>query len=145
MIRNRKGTHIVVEQVFLALMGVIIVVIVFSVFQGLKENTSEHVAEEQFLSVATYVQSAIIQAYETGNYANSVRVQMELPAEIAEHPYTITLSNKLITVEATDDASLTQSLQIYNINAYLNGKAYSESGRYYLFYNKTAGEMTFVT
>jgi hypothetical protein len=144
MIRNRKGTHIVIEQVFLALMGIVIIVLVFSVFQGLRENTGDFVAEQQFESVATYVHNAVIKAYETGRYSDFVKIRMELPAEIAEHPYTINLSNSNITVEALDDATLTQSLQIYNINANLNGKAYSEWSRYYLFYNTTANQMTFV-
>lgn len=139
MIKNRKGSHIVIEQVFLALMGVIIIMIVFSVFQDLRENTGEFVAEEQFKSVATYTHSAVIQAFESCRYSDFVKIQMELPTEIAEYPYTITLSNSNVTVEAIYDSSLTQSLQLYNINANLYGTAYSESGRYYLTCNSTVG------
>ncbi|MFH1424955.1 MAG: hypothetical protein ABIG20_04785 [archaeon] len=142
---NRKGAAMVVEQAFIAVFGIVILITVMIVFSNLRIDFSKHVAEAQFDEVGAVTHNAVLQAYENGKYANSAKVVVRLPGKLGGMPYTVSLTNDNITVQNIY-GDVNRTLGVMNITANLSGNCSSTgSGPCVVEYNSSSGNITLET
>ncbi|HIJ98300.1 TPA: hypothetical protein H1009_04410, partial [archaeon] len=62
MLENKKGASVILEQVFIVVFGVMILVLVVFVFATVRDKSTDFIAENQYELVANTVHSGIILA-----------------------------------------------------------------------------------
>jgi hypothetical protein len=142
LLRNRKGAHVIIEQVFLVIMGVAILVMVMNIFYGIRTSTTDFIAGEQLHSISVYTGSAAIQVYTNGQYADYGKIYLELPDRAGTYGYEVYFnSTSKHVVASARDADLSQSLKLNNITANLVGRISSGGGRPYVSYDAINDEI----
>ncbi len=141
-LKNKKGISPMIEQVFVILFGLFLLIMIILVFTNLRTKSFEYVATSQFASVASYVHNGIVIAQQDMRVSDSGRVYLDLPDKIGDKPYRILIQNR--TINITDiDGVLNASITLFNINATVVGNVSSGSGgRIFLFYNRSANNIT---
>ena len=139
-LRNRKGAHVIIEQVFLIIMGVVILVMVINIFYGIRTSTTDYIAGEQLRSISVYVGSAVIQAYNNGQYADESKIYLELPDYAGSYAYEVYFSDTSVVASARN-VNLSQSLKLNNIVANLKGRISPGGGRPYVLYDGSEVEL----
>lgn len=121
---------------------------VLVVFTSLRDDSSDFIAAAQYDEVAAVVRSAIVQAYENGQFADYVRINVKLPEVLGGAPYRVSLINRTndsIVVENLY-GGLNRTLDLLNVNATVFGFYSSTgSGPCSLVYNKSSGNLTMGT
>ena len=139
---NEKGVTILLEQIFIILFGVLLLVMIITVFTALRDKSVNFVAGSQFESIGSYVHNGIIIADQDMRYSDTGKVFLDLPDKIGDTPYRISISNRIINVTDLNGA-VNASIPIFNINATLAGNVSSGSGgRFFLIFNRTANTIT---
>ncbi|HIK00057.1 TPA: hypothetical protein H1016_00775 [archaeon] len=140
--KNKKAASILIEQIFVLMFGILILVMVITVFTTLRAKSFDFVASSQFGSVASYVHNGVIIAEQNMRVANTGKVFLDLPDKVGDKPYRIEIKNNFINVTDLGGA-LNTSVALFNINATVSGNASSGGGgRIFLFYNRTANSIT---
>lgn len=137
-LKNTKGASLILEQVFIMLFGVFILILVVLIFASVRDHSIGYITEQQYKGVATYVLSGVIIANENMRIGNSSgRIFLDLPDKIGGETYLVSITGNNINV--TDLGRVKNaSVQIFSINATVVGNISSGSGgRIFLAYNKT--------
>ena len=140
--KNKKAASILIEQIFVLLFGILLSVMVITVFTSLRTKSFDFVATSQFGSIANYVHNGIIIAGEDMHISDTGKIFLDLPDKVGDKPYRIEIRDNIINVTDTAGA-LNASVTIFNINSTISGNASSGGGgRIFIFYNRTANAIT---
>lgn len=137
-LKNKKGVHILLEQVFIVAFGIIIFVMVVLVFANLKTSSTEFIVETQYKNVATYVQNAVIQADENMKFSDSGRIILDIPSRIGDQSYEVYLNDTAVLVVSSVGIT-NRTIDAYKTGATMSGNISSTGGgRFFITYNRTA-------
>ena len=140
--RNKKGQGAMIEQLFVVLFGVFLLVMVVAVFTNLRGKSFEFIGSSQLERVANYVHDGIIIADQNMRVSDTGKIFLDLPDRVGDTSYKIQIINN--TINVTDLAgSINASVGVFNINATVAGNISSGGGgRIFLSYNKSSKTIT---
>ncbi|MDP7282684.1 MAG: hypothetical protein QF475_03555 [Candidatus Undinarchaeales archaeon] len=143
--RNCKGSATVMEQVFIMVFGVLILITVVVTFSQLRQDTVEYAATPQFEAVAQQIHAVIATAQENMRTADFGYISFTIPHEIAGENYVVRFNTTHIRVE--DFAgNLNQSVMLTQSNITVLGNISSQStGKSRAYFNSTDRSVTFTT
>lgn len=142
MLKNRRAAIQILEQTFVVIFGVVMLILVILVFSNVAKSVSNYVAEAQFKNIANYVHNGIIQVYINGRFVDNYTVYLDIPPSISSHTYTVIIEEGYVKVRDTM-SSINNSVLIYKLNVTINGNISSTSGGIpYLFYNTSDTSIT---
>ena len=137
ILKNEKGVTIVLEQIFILLFGILLLVMIITVFTALRGNAANFVAGSQFKTIASYVHNGVLIAVSEMDRSDSGKIFLDLPDKVGDTPYRVLIQNNGINV--TDlSGVLNASVNIFSVNATVSGNVSSGAARYFLSYNRSA-------
>lgn len=141
-LRNKKAASVLIEQIFVLMFGILILIMIITVFTTLRTKSFDFVAASQFGSIASYVHNGVIIAEQSMRVSDTGKVFLDLPDRVVDRAYRIEIKNNAINV--TDLAgAINASKTLFNITASVSGNVSSGGGgRIFLFYNRTANSIT---
>ncbi len=143
--KNNKGEALIIEQVFVLLFGVLILVTVITVFANVRDDAYEFVGEEQMGVVGNYVHTALIKAQRSMEVSSYGKIRLDIPAQAGGDTYYVYLNNTSIKV-AESAGYLNYTVDIANIDKNLFGNISSSAGgKKYIIYNSSAGSVQLKT
>ena len=126
-IQNKRGFAVIIEQVFITLFSVLMLLMIILVFSNLKDNVLEFTQRVHFREVGGMLHNAVATAFANLEYSDSGRIELKLPHYIGGDFYIMNLTNDEIfiqdrgnTVNCTED--------LLAINATLSGRLSSTGG-----------------
>lgn len=142
IIKNEKGAAVLLEQIFVVLFGILLLIMVVTVFTNLRTKSFDFVTGAQFSNIAGYVHNGAIIASQNMQISDSGKVFLDLPDKVGDRPYKVLISNN--TINVTDlNGDISSSVQIFNVNSTISGNVSSGGGgRIFISYNKTANNIT---
>ena len=141
--RNTKGVSAILEQVFILLFGVLILITVVVTFSQLKDDTVEYSAAPQFETVAQQVQAAIAVAQRQMSITDFGYVGFSIPAKIAGADYAVRINNTHIRVENFQN-TINKSINLANMGVSISGSISSnDAGKLRAFFNASDRSIKF--
>jgi hypothetical protein len=116
-------------------------------FQGLNQKQTKIMLEEQFMTIGNSIAKKMSEmnlASKSGLATGSITSQIWIPAKIADHIYTVQLSNNKVILETTSDPYVTVEVPINSdIKLVENSKIYSSDYKYVLQYDSQSDSIFF--
>ena len=146
---NKKGASVILEQVFVVVFGIMILVLVVLVFTTFRDKSIDFIAENQYGLVANSVHSGIVLAAKNMKFSDNGRIVLDIPGKIAGASYKIIVSNNT-TINVTDTQGVkSASVQFFNVNATVRGHfannttaTFSGGGRIFIEYDRPTNTIT---
>ena len=149
MLENKKGASVILEQVFIVVFGVMILVLVVFVFATVRDKSTDFIAENQYELVANTVHSGIVLAAQNMRFFDNGRILLDIPDKIAGDSYKITIANNT-TINVTDTRGIkSAAVQFFNVNATVLGNpannttsTFTGGGRIFIEYDRPSNTIT---
>jgi hypothetical protein len=133
------------EQVFILMFGVLLLITVVVTFSDLKDDTVEYSAIPQYEAVAQHMHAVVISAQEQMQLAESGYIGFTIPREIAGKNYIMRFNNTHIRVEDFQQ-EINQTVLLAQSNITVSGNvSSSDSGKARAYFNTTERSVTFTT
>ncbi len=143
-IKNKKGASVLIEQIFIVLFGIILLVLIVVVFSTVREKSIDSVSQTQYEGIANQVLSGIAIANKDMQISEIGRVFLDLPDRVGGEPYRISIVNGQ-TINVTDLGNVKNAtVAIFNFNSSVSGNV-SSGSRIFLEYNKSANSISLTT
>jgi len=140
--KSRRGSTIVLEQIFITIFSVMMLVMVLTTFANLRSDVLEFTAENQFSNVANYVHTSIVQAFVGTQTSSYGKVPITLPSKIGSYSYGVYLNNTSVRV-STYHGDISRSVPIANIDQVMtiSGNVSSGDGHYVMEFNTSSNKI----
>jgi hypothetical protein len=116
-------------------------------FQGLNQKQTKIMLEEQFMTIGNSIAKKMSEmnlASKSSLATGSITSQIWIPAKIADHTYTVQLSDHKIILESSSDPYVTVEIPINSdIRLAENSKIYSSDYKYVLQYDSQSDSIFF--
>ena len=123
-----KGQYLTVEYMMFFLIGIILVVSVYSIFSSINEIAERNIVEEQLKAVGETIRGTIINIAETSSSTKSeISYNLSIPLKLSRCIYSIQVYNGL-NLNCTTDARIGVVLSLYNLNITAENTIYSTNG-----------------
>jgi len=141
--RNSKGVSAIMEQVFVMVFGVLILITIVVTFSQLKTDTVEYSASVQYEAVAQHVHSVVVSAQSHMKLADSGYIGFTIPEKIAGDNYIVRVNSTHLRVENFPQ-SMNQTIALSEVNATVSGDISSDdTGKLRAYFNTTGQSITF--
>jgi len=141
--RNSKGVSAIMEQVFIMVFGVLILITVVLTFSQLKKDTVEYSAVPQYEAVAQHVHAVVISAQEHMNWAGNGYLGFTIPEKIAGENYIVRVNNTHIRVE-NFPRTINQTILMAQANITIYGNISSDNaGKIRAYFNASDRAINF--
>jgi len=133
--RNTKGVSAIMEQVFIMVFGVVMLIAVVVTFSQLKDDTIEYSAVPQYEAVAQHIHSVIVSAQAHMKIADHGQLSFTIPGKIAGESYIVRVNNTSVMVE-NFEKTVNQTVALSNVNATVSGNISSgDTGKLRVYFN----------
>ncbi len=149
MLGNKKAASVILEQVFIVVFGVMILVLVVLVFTTVRDESADFIAENQYELVANSIHSGIALAAKNMKFSDNGRIVLDIPDKIAGASYKISIVNNT-TINVTDTQGVKgASVPLFNMNATVRGNpannttsTFTGGGRIFIEYDRNSSTIT---
>ncbi len=135
-----KGQYQIINEFFLFLIGVFVVVFVTTSLTGVQQYLARMSAESKFEQISNYVSSAVVTSLE---YDANTTVRIKIPVRINDISYGILISDNILTLYDLNDIERNFSITLFNLSSKKNIMCDESSGAKYLLI-KNAENITIV-
>lgn len=150
LVSDESGLTVTVETVILFAMSIIFLMMIVQSFQGLNQKQTEIVLEENFMTIGNSIAKKLsemnleAQSSLGAGSQTTIKTEIWLPAQIADHTYTVTLSSNKVILETSSDPYITVEVP-FNSDIHIaeNSKIYSSDDNYALQYDSQSGSIFF--
>ncbi|HIJ97955.1 TPA: hypothetical protein H1009_02590 [archaeon] len=141
--QNTKAASVILEQVFIALFGIILLVLVVVAFTSVRDKAIDHISGDQYATVANTVHSGLLLASRNMKISETGVVFLDIPDRIGGSSYRILVYNNASIMVQSISRSKNSSVQFFNVNANVFGnETATGGGRVYWEYNRSARSIT---
>jgi len=125
-----KGQYLTLEYVLFFSIGIVLVVLVYGMFNDTNDIISGNIRQHQMNSVTHMIAGSVVNVYEASQQTNSlVRYKLEIPTSISDCAYSIFLSpSRNLLLECINNRNISSQSHLYNFNIKMKNILYSTRG-----------------
>jgi hypothetical protein len=136
-----KGQYQIINEFFLFLIGVFVVVFVTTSLNEIQQHLTEMSINSKFEQISNYISSAVVKSIE---YEANTTVRIKIPVKINDISYGILINNNNLTVYDLDNIKRSISSGIFNISSKKNIICDEASSAKYILIKNTDNNITII-
>ncbi len=124
-----KGQYLAVEWVFFFAIGIILVIMVFSIFSTVGLTYRNTVVELQLMRSGELLRNGIVNVFEASKFGGeNIYMNVSIPPQLSRCIYTIEIGGGELSLRCVDNPGLKAVLNLYDINTNSENIIYSTNG-----------------
>lgn len=132
-----------VEWVFFFAIGIVLVIMVFSIFSTIGGTYRDTAVELQLMKSGELIRNGIVNVFESSKFGTEdVYMNVTIPPQISRCIYTIEVHNNSLNLRCIDNPGLEAVLDLYDINTNSENIIYSTNGLVNLWGNNGLVELS---